>query len=180
MAKDRGRRDGAGIGPDPEYSTRLYPIDELDGFKVAAGEPDIRGWSVCTLNGREVGEVDDLLVDPARNEVVMIEIDVERSGRHVEVPIRSLQLDRERKCVVVDSGDLADMGTVHDVKRRERLTEDDRQLLRDDTLDMRGGDVRYDAAGATDEVVIERRPVVEEVVVRRRVVGEERAADELE
>ena len=34
------------------------------GFKIADGEPDIRGWEVRTLAGMEVGEVDDLLIDP--------------------------------------------------------------------------------------------------------------------
>ena len=178
MAKqDRIRRDAAGVGPDPEFSRRLYPIDELKDFKIASGEPDVRGWAVRTLNGREMGEVEDLLIDPARNEVVMLEVDLDRSGRHVAVPLRSVQLDRERKCVVVDSGDLeSDTTLVHEQRARDRMTEEDRRVLAEDTRDARAQDVRYETAergedGVVEEVV-DRRPVVEEVVVRKREVGE--------
>jgi hypothetical protein len=177
--EERTRRDAAGVGPDPEYSRRLYPIDELKDYRIAAGEPDVRGWNVCTLNGREVGEVEDLLVDPARGEVVMLEVDLDRSGRHVSVPLRAVQLDRSRECVVVDSGDV-DPTTVHDVRLRDRLTDEDRRLIDEDVRDARSRDVRYDAV-TRDEDVVERdvrvtgepQPVVEEVVVRRRVIDPE-------
>ena len=64
MAKDRDRTrsDLAGVGPDPTYAGELVRMHDLKGFKVASGEPDIRGWDVCTLAGADVGEVDDLLV----------------------------------------------------------------------------------------------------------------------
>lgn len=165
MAKDeRIRRDTAGVGPDPDFSRRLYPIGELKDYRIASGEPDIRGWSVVTLNGREVGEVEDLLVDPARGEVVMLEIDLDRSGRHVEVPLRSVQLDRTRDCVIVDSGDVdPERGTVYDARRRDRLDEDDRRHLDEDIRDARERDVRYDA--------IERS-------TRARMDGDERALRE--
>lgn len=148
MAKgdERIRRDTAGVGPDPNFSRRLYPIGELKDYRIATGEPDIRGWSVVTLNGREVGEVDDLLVDPARGEVVMLEVDLDRSGRHVEVPLRSVQLDRTRDCVIVDSADVdPDRGTVYDARRRDRLSDEDRRHLDEDIRDARERDVRYDA-----------------------------------
>ena len=41
---------------------RIAPLGELDDFKVADGDPDIRGWDVTTQDGRRVGEVDELLV----------------------------------------------------------------------------------------------------------------------
>ena len=178
MAKDeRTRRDAAGVGPDPEYSRRLYPIDELKDYRIASGEPDVRGWDVRTLNGREMGEVEDLLVDPARGEVVMLEVDLDRSGRHVAVPLRSVQVDRTRKCIIVDSADVDPERTaVHDQRMRDRMTDEDRKVLADDTRDARATDVRYEVGerGAVEEEVIERHPVVEEVVVRRRnVEGEE-------
>ncbi|MGH7443884.1 MAG: PRC-barrel domain-containing protein [Longimicrobiales bacterium] len=179
MARDNtNRRDGAGIGPDPDFSRRLYPIDELKDYRIASGEPDVRGWSVCTLNGREVGEVEDLLVDPARGEVVMLEVDLDRSGRHVSVPLRSVQVDRSRNCVVVDSADVdPERGVVHDARLRDRLTDEDRSMMDQDVRDARIRDVRYDASDrgtartvdATDDLG-ERKPVVEEVVVKRRVV----------
>jgi sporulation protein YlmC with PRC-barrel domain len=193
MAKDREtRRDQAGVGPEPSDSRRrLVSIDELDGYRVAEGEPDIRGWDVATLNGRELGSVHDLLIDPERGEVVMLELELRGDGLHAEVPLRDVQLDRNRKIVLVDSGDV-DRGSRHDVRARDRMDDADREEFRvrygesggrdvryGDTRDMRKGEER-DPRGTTtrgddgvEETVVERRPVIEEVVVRRRTLEEE-------
>jgi len=183
MARDKGRtrRDAAGVGPDPaDARRRLIPIEDLKGYTLAAGEPDIRGWDVRTLGGRELGEVEDLLVDPDRGEVVMLEVDMrgEAGNRHAEVPIRSVQLDRSRRCVRVDSGDLVSQS---DIRARDRVDPVERERLVDRPVDV-GRDLRLgafdDSRGenvvrredGSEEVVVERRPVVEEVVVRRRIV----------
>ncbi|NLG63918.1 MAG: hypothetical protein GX539_16890 [Candidatus Cloacimonetes bacterium] len=194
MARDeRIRRDAAGVGPDPEFSRRLYPIDELKDYRIASGEPDIRGWEVRTLNGREVGEVEDLLVDPARGEVVMLEVDLDNSGRHVNVPLRAVQLDREHRHVIVDSADLGSDEDVLETRARERMTDEDRRYIEEDIRDSRTRDVRYgftdrddridrieeerldrevrEADRARDASTIDKdERIIEEVVVRRRVV----------
>lgn len=170
MARDeRVRRDAAGVGPDPDFSRRLYPIDELKDYRIASGEPDVRGWAVRTLNGREVGEVDDLLIDPTRGEVVMLEVDLDRSGRHVNVPLRSVQLDRERNCIIVDSGDVQEEGReVYGARLRDRMTDEDRSHIDEDVRDARTRDVRYDVAD---------RDVRSEEIERDRLERERRAAD---
>ena len=188
-AKDRLRRDAAGIGPEPRRSG-LFPLSELKKFRIARGEPDIRGWEVRTLNGRNVGEVDDLLVDPESGEVVFMEVGMNNSDRHIELSLRHAQLDRERKHVIVDSGDVDAHGPSYEAPYRQRLTPEDRaghSRMVDDSevryadrnpdrnpdrelvderaeMDQRARDIRADA----DEVVVDRRPVVEEVVIRRR------------
>jgi sporulation protein YlmC with PRC-barrel domain len=191
MTKRDIRRDSAGTGPEPDRSRRrLVSIDDLDGFDVADGEPDVRGWEVCTLNGRELGSVEDLLVDPERGEVVMLEVSM-RGDVHAEVPLRSVQIDRKRKVVVADSGDM-DEHDRHDVRARDRMTDDERDEIRGAYRDKKRGlrydsgddaarDIREDAGvrasedartdGSVEEHVIERRPMVEEVVVRRRVTN---------
>ena len=184
MAKEneRVRRDQAGIGPDPSYTGELVRLDDLRGFKVAEGEPDIRGWDVCTLHGTEIGEVDDLLVDPRRGEVVVLDVDLKGSDRHAEVPVRSVQIDRHRKMVIVDTGEVD--GYVSET-RRARLGEAERERLGERYRDATKREVRYDLRDRderdrdvreretveedVEETVIERKPVVmEEVVVRRR------------
>jgi sporulation protein YlmC with PRC-barrel domain len=144
MAKNRdARRDLAGVGPDPSESRRrLISIDDLNGYKVASGEPDIRGWDVATLNGRELGSVEDLLVDPDRGEVVMVEVALRGDELHAEVPLRSVQLDRKRHVVVVDSGEI-EGGTHYEVRARDRLDRDERDRMRTTYADPR--DVRYDS-----------------------------------
>jgi sporulation protein YlmC with PRC-barrel domain len=185
--RDRNRRDQAGIGPDPEASRRnLISIDDLDGYTIADGEPDIRGWDVRTLNGREVGEIEDLLIDPERGEVVMLEVELRDGGVHAEVPIRSVQLDRDSKAVIIDSGDIDDR---YDTRARDRMLAEEREDIRgrhrDKGRSVSYGDRdrdadRYDGQDrpregervvrdGVEETIVERRPVIEEVVVRRRV-----------
>jgi len=103
--KERLRRDIAGVGPEPRRAG-LHPLSGLKDFRIGKGEPDIRGWEVRTLNGRDVGRVDDLLVDTDAGEVVMLDIEMRGSDRHIELPIRSAQLDHETSRVIVDSGDV--------------------------------------------------------------------------
>jgi len=178
MAKDRRmRRDLAGVGPDPTTRRgKLVPLGAMDGFHISDGEPDIRGWHVCTLGGRDLGEVEDLLIDPDRGEVVMLEVDLRGEGVHAEVPIRAVQIDRKDRRVLVDSGDL---DTRNDMRARDRLDDTERSRLRETSAVATQRDVRYEARDneertvteeGVEEVVVERRPVVEEVVVRRRVV----------
>jgi sporulation protein YlmC with PRC-barrel domain len=187
MAKDRERkhRDRAGVGPEPDRSRRrLVSMDDLDGYTFADGEPDIRGWEVCTVGGRELGDVTDLLVDPDHGEVVMLEVNMRSDGLRVEVPIRAVQLERDRRVVTVDSGDIeAGRETSREARLDDRVDATARQTIRSEP--EAAPDVRHatpandeDAVArrvdedGTEEVVVERRPVVEEVVVRRRPVDE--------
>ncbi|HUP89911.1 MAG TPA: PRC-barrel domain-containing protein [Longimicrobiales bacterium] len=85
---------------------RLHRLSGIRGFAITKGDPDIRGWEVRTLAGVAVGKVDDLLVDQHRGEVVMIDIDLSDSDQHVHLPIRGVQIERDRQVVIVDSGEI--------------------------------------------------------------------------
>jgi sporulation protein YlmC with PRC-barrel domain len=188
MARDHDRLSGdnAGIGPEPGRADRLHRLSDSHHFRIASGEPDIRGWEVRTLSGSHLGEVEDLLIDPHRGEVVMLDVDLNDSPDRINLPIRGVQLDRGRRCVIVDSGDIRDAqtaidhDTLHDDHPRHDVVDNGVDDLRDrgDLTDDTSRDIRYgrtrDAAddGVVEETVIERRPVIEEVVVRRRVVDE--------
>lgn len=104
--KQRLARDAAGVGPHIPQGVRLFPLRELGGWQVADGEPDVRGWEVKTISGREIGTIADLLVDPSRGEVVMLDVDLAGTDRHTLAPIRAVQIDRSRRVVNIDSGDL--------------------------------------------------------------------------
>lgn len=56
----------------------LEHLSELKDFRVAEGEPDIRGWDVRTSDRQKVGEVEDLLVDTAEMKVRYIEVKLAR------------------------------------------------------------------------------------------------------
>jgi hypothetical protein len=105
-SSDRSERDAAGVGPYARDLSELSPISSLDGWSVAKGEPDIRGWEVKTVSGRSLGAVRDMLIDRKAGEVVMIDVDLAGTDRHVPVSIRSVHLDRTARVVLMDSADL--------------------------------------------------------------------------
>lgn len=100
---NRGMRDEAGVGPNPRDARRLNALRELSDYKLVDGEPDIRGWRVYTATGRELGDVEDLLVDVDMGEVVMLEIDLKRDDRHTLAPIKAAWIDRDTRRVVLNT-----------------------------------------------------------------------------
>ena len=85
-----------------EPMDRVVPLNQLSGYKVADGEPDIRGWDVVTGDGRRLGKVDDLLVDTQANKVRYVDVDMDGDNRHVTVPIGYARLEEDRHQVLVD------------------------------------------------------------------------------
>ncbi|MGH7468404.1 MAG: PRC-barrel domain-containing protein [Longimicrobiales bacterium] len=133
---DRAGRDRAGVGPDPDYVTGdLVRMRDLKNFAFSRGEPDIRGWEVCTLTGHHIGDVNEVLVDARRGQVVLLDVDfVDQSGR-AEVPVRAVQLDRARHRVIVDSGELSRFRAQpmdEAARRAEILDRVERDLIDDD------------------------------------------------
>jgi hypothetical protein len=117
---DRTERDAAGIGPYARERESLTPLSTLDDWSVSDGEPDIRGWDVRTVSGRQLGSVADLLVDADAGEVVMLDIELPGTDRQTFVPIRVAQIDRGRRVVLMDSADIPDS----DVARTDRSSGD--------------------------------------------------------
>lgn len=86
---------------------QLARLDDLDDYKVADGEPDIRGWDVKTSDGRKVGKVDSLIVDTGALKVRYLDIELDRKAlkldedRHVMVPIGGARLDDDHDDVIL-------------------------------------------------------------------------------
>jgi hypothetical protein len=177
--RDR-QRDAAGIGPYAQDAERLVRLSDLGKWDVADGEPDIRGWEVRTVGGRELGKVKELLVDPDAGEVVMLDVDLTGSHAHSLVPLRIVEIDRPRRIVRMDSADLTpeEQAAVADATGDE-ATERERSARERTRTWADTGRVKYASRG-DDEVVVERRPIVEEVVVRRRLVDDPESAAEAE
>jgi sporulation protein YlmC with PRC-barrel domain len=116
MAKEKSRStDQAGTGPDPRLSRHLMPLREAKRYRLAKGEADIRGWSVYTATGQEVGRVGDLLVDPSMGEVVMFDVNRGDTGDQTIAPLRAAWIDRETKRVIIDAAFLAPAAPQTDV-----------------------------------------------------------------
>ena len=86
---------------------RLARLDELDGYRVADGEPDIRGWDVKTRAGQNVGEVKELIVDLDAMKARYLDVKLDRKAvglsedRHVLLPIGTAQLDDDNDDVLI-------------------------------------------------------------------------------
>ena len=119
----RGMRDEAGVGPSPESARRLVRLKELDDYKVAEGEPDIRGWSVYTATGRELGDIEDLLVDTELGEVVMVDVDLKRDDRHTLAPIKAAWIDRDNRRVVLNTAMFDVDDAIPALRRRDEPVE---------------------------------------------------------
>ena len=91
-----------------DATDRVVPLDDLDDFKVAEGDPDVRGWEVIASDGRKIGEVDQLLVDTAAMKVRYLDVDLDDDlldtdeDRHVLIPIGYARLDEEHDRIHVD------------------------------------------------------------------------------
>jgi hypothetical protein len=107
---DREGRDAAGVGPYARERERLVSMSSLESWTMSDGEPDIRGWDVRTVSGRQLGSVNDLLVDQTEGEVVLIDVDLPGTDQHTFVPLRVVALDRPGRMVLMDSGDLPETG----------------------------------------------------------------------
>jgi hypothetical protein len=164
MAKQdpRRARDAAGIGPYARERERLVPLSDLGGWNVESGEPDIRSWEVRTLSGRHLGAVRELLVNPDGGEVVMLDVDLAGAAGHAYLPIRVVEIDRARRVIRADSGDLEEHGALEGSAQTRDYSTTRR--------DVRYADERGEAGA--DERIVEQRPIVEETVVRRRPADE--------
>ena len=87
---------------------RLVRLEELKGFQVAEGDRDIRGWTVKTADGKKIGKVEELIVDPAERRVRYMEIKADHKvlgvddDRHILVPIGTARLRDDGKDVVIE------------------------------------------------------------------------------
>lgn len=66
----------------------LYKLDSLDNYELVDGDQDLRGETLVTPNGEEIGEVDDMLVNPESQRVEALRLDDDRVVDVDDVEIR--------------------------------------------------------------------------------------------
>jgi uncharacterized protein (TIGR02271 family) len=97
---------------------RVIPIDQLSDFKVADGDPDVRGWDVVASDGRRIGEIKNLLVDTEAMKVRYLDMKVdtdllrEDQERHALIPVGYARLDRDDNNVIVEELSSQDVSTL--------------------------------------------------------------------
>lgn len=89
----------------------LYRLSELDDYKVASDDPDVRGWEIVDVNKEKFGTVRELLVDPDIEKVRYLDVEPTRDlvaggeGKRMLVPIGVAKLDEDHDQVIVDKVD---------------------------------------------------------------------------
>ena len=170
-------------------SDKLKRLSDAD-LAVADGEPDVRGWTVVTLDGRDVGEVDDLIVDTDAMKVRYLQLDVDDASDSDDVyaPIADAEIDRTQKRVVLRgsltrlpqfaSTESADhdrrTSTGGDGGRRLTRTEEEVRISK---RAVEAGEVRVGKHVETEHKRENVTVTRDDVHVERRPVSDGRAAD---
>lgn len=89
---------------------RISALRNLRGYRVAEGDPDIRGWEVAGGDGRRIGEVNDLLVDTVAGKVCYLDIQLDpglyRTGPDAASPIEGRMDERPQEPNVAGAPEL--------------------------------------------------------------------------
>lgn len=101
--------DGGSTAEGVPSPPSLARLGDLTDYRVAKGVTDPRGWKLVGGDGQQLGEVVELLVDPAGMTTRYLDCSVKEDklgleplDRHVLVPAERARLDRKHKHVVVD------------------------------------------------------------------------------
>jgi hypothetical protein len=87
----------------------LQRLEEMPGFRVATGEPDIRGWPLIDDEDVRTGTIRDLLFDPAAEKVRYALVQPERDTALIPVPVGFLRVEKSEQAVHTPTLDRADI-----------------------------------------------------------------------
>lgn len=130
-ASEQARSAAAGSGT----SGQLAPLDDLPDFRVAEGEPDVRGWDVSSADDKKIGEVHDLIVDVAAMKVRYLDIDVDNAvletedDRHILVPVGCATMNEKDDEIHLSNVNAEDLKNIPGF-RHEPITRDFESSLR--------------------------------------------------
>jgi uncharacterized protein (TIGR02271 family) len=96
------------------HNDQLVPLHSLPGFEVADGYTDIRGFDAFLADGRPVGRVREMLVDPGARRVAAITLDgnsaMRAAGGGGQVPIESVEIDTPARRVLIQGAGAEGLG----------------------------------------------------------------------
>src|SRR5215218_6973529 len=94
------------------HNERLVPLESLPDFHVADGYTDIRGFDAYLSDGRQVGRVRHLLVDPDARRVSAVTLDGlgAGGGDDMQVPIEDVEIDTPTRRVMIQGAGAETLG----------------------------------------------------------------------
>lgn len=128
---------------DVKDAPGLYRLGDLDDYEVADDDPDVRGWEVLGRNGKSIGKVDELIVDPTAMKVRYLDVDLdeefvktrsdyrpeEKAEYHLLVPIGTAILDEDDDEVLINTVE-PDVLLTYPVYNGDIITRDYENALR--------------------------------------------------
>ena len=95
---------------------RLVELSRSD-LEIVKGDPDIRGWKVKDLEGRRIGDVDELILDHVKKKVRYMVVDLDKNDfkwedKKVLIPIGLAELHRKDDDVILPTVHVSDIGTI--------------------------------------------------------------------
>lgn len=101
-----------------ENKRHLFRMEELDDYKVASNEPDVRGWDIVDYQKEKIGVVRELIVDIENEKVRYLDVvataDLSLSGgdRHFIIPIGVAHVDENENRVIVREIDKTTLASI--------------------------------------------------------------------
>ena len=177
-------------------SSELVPLSRLTSFRMAEGEPDIRGWPVVASDGgASLGRVVELLVDPASSEIAAVLVAVPQTGQaqgggRSVLPMEHVHIDDRQDRLLADPAALAGYaeptstttaatgGTTAATSAATGGALSGVDLSRATTSRDANGDEVIRVPVVEERLIVEKRPVVTEMlVIRKRAVQENRVVE---
>jgi len=93
-----------------ERPNDLKRLDQMEGWHISEGDPDIRGWSIVDQDNKNVGKVDDLFISEKAQQAIFMIVThggvFGVGGEKTLIPLDHVSIDRQNQQIKVHmSGD---------------------------------------------------------------------------
>jgi stress response protein YsnF len=155
-------------------------LQDLSGWKLAHHDQDIRGWPLMDDAGREVGRIDEMIVDTDTRhvETVVLENGAEFPVSALDIGKNEVRLDREYAARFAGAGGLMSHGARTGQSAPGPREGQIRIPIIEEHVEV--GKQRVESSGAQVHTRLTERPVEKEVTLRdEKVTVERRPADRM-
>lgn len=143
----------------------LHRLKDLDDYKVASDDPDVRGWNVLSGDNEVIGTVDELIVDTKRMKVRYLVVNAnDRLGFDQDepsllIPIGAARLHEKNNDVIVSNLTTTNART-YPIYRGDTISRDYEQSIR-----------RFYEAGGTVPAATTTETITENETIRDAHTG---------
>lgn len=116
-------------------SIRLHHLKGSD-YEVADGQPDIRGWDVKDINGKTIGEVDDLIFDDQSLKVRYMVVDLDDNDfdldddKNLLIPIGVGEIPEKDNVIIIPTVTATQLTALPDYDDDRGITSEDEYRIR--------------------------------------------------